>query len=76
MIPRRSDIALASAERLAESGVTDTEMAQRVREIGQKLAPAGMVLINLRDAGLTQSQYDRAVRLGRELYPQAGGLKL
>lgn len=72
MIPRRSDIALASAERLAESGVTDTEMAQRVREIGQKLAPSGLVLINLRDSGLTASQYDRAARLMREIYPTAG----
>lgn len=68
----RSDIPLTSAERLASSGMTNAEMCQRMRIIGTQLAKSNILLINLNDSTITISQYDRAMRLIREIYQSVG----
>jgi hypothetical protein len=68
----RSDIPLASAEKLAFSGMTNAEMCQRSRKIGTELAKSNILLVNLNDSTITISQYDRTIRLIREIYQSAG----
>lgn len=63
-----SDLKLCSAERMASSGYTDEQIAARTKRTGAELAKCEMLLVNLKDATLTISQYDRAVKLMHEIY--------
>jgi len=65
--PRRSDIPLASAERMAASGMTEVELQQMTAANRAKWFRRGILVIVLSDQSLTISQHDRAVKLGREL---------
>ena len=67
--PPRSDTPLASAERQAESGMTREQALARGRSIAaQRFRTENILMVNLDDHALTQSQYQRALSLGRELY--------
>lgn len=68
----RSEIPLASAERLASSGITGEEIRARTRAIGSELAKKNILLVDLNDSTITISQYNRAEKLIREIYHTAG----
>ena len=73
MTAQRSDIPLASAERLAESGSTDKERRKRSRSRLVQSWALEVLCVDLTDPALTPSQYDRAMRLGTELVQIFGG---
>lgn len=66
-VPMRSDIPLASAERLAASGRTDEEAMKAWHRITLQFWGKNIVVVNLNDQSLTISQHDRLAKLGREI---------
>lgn len=70
--PKRSDIRLGSAERLAESGMTVEQERDALHALGQQMAERNILLVVIDDPRHTVSVTDRAAKLKRELYGEGG----